>query len=143
MESELGRRRLQRFIYAEDDRSLANVLLDELRVRDLTIAIAEAGTGGRFGSLLLSEPGVDRVVLGARAAAGTNGDDAAALAEAAIAQFQSDLGIGIAARLAPAPQGLYEGAIEVAGSGSAPDQPGFASATQSDARITPSAISST
>ena len=32
------------------------VLLDSLRDRGLTIAIAESGAGGRFGSLLLSEP---------------------------------------------------------------------------------------
>jgi nicotinamide-nucleotide amidase len=109
-----ARRRLQRFIYAEDDRPLAEVLLDALRARGLTIAVSEAGTGGRFGSLLLSEPGAADVVLGTLAVANASEQDAEALADDAVAQFQSDVGVGIAARLAPAPQGLYEGTIELA-----------------------------
>jgi competence/damage-inducible protein CinA-like protein len=109
-----ARRRLRRFIYTEDDRTLAEVLLDALRARGLTIAVSEAGTGARFGSLLLSEPGADHVVLGTLAVASAGPQDPVALADGAVAQFQSDVGVGMAARLAPAPQGLYEGTIELA-----------------------------
>src|SRR5215211_3727875 len=58
------RRRLGDYIYADDDRSLAQVLLDTLRERRLTIGVAESGTGGRFGCLLLSEPSAAEVVRG-------------------------------------------------------------------------------
>jgi nicotinamide-nucleotide amidase len=109
-----ARHRLQGFIYAEDNRSLADVLLDALRARGLSIAVSEAGTGGRFGSLLLSESGADQVVRGTLAVASANEGNAAALGEAAVAQFGGDIGVGIAAQLAAAPHGLYEGTIDIA-----------------------------
>src|SRR5918998_4284872 len=73
------RRRLSEHVYADDDRSLAQVLLDALRERRLTVGIAESGTGGRFGSMLLSELSAAGVVRGVVAkasdsAATTGGD---------------------------------------------------------------------
>ena len=113
------RRRLGDHIYADDDRSLAQVLLDALRERRLTIGIAESGTGGRFGSLLLSELSASDVVRGA--AAGASGSTAATagdLARSAREQFSSSTGIGIVVTVAPATHGLFEGTIIVAVSGS-------------------------
>ena len=85
------RRRLGEHVYADDDRSLAHVLLDALRERGLTIGIAESGTGGRFGSTLLSEPSATGVVRGVVAEASdsiaaTAGD----LARSARERFSAD-----------------------------------------------------
>src|SRR5215218_4306762 len=86
------RRRLGDYLYADDERSLAQVLLDTLRERRLTIGIAESGTGGRFGSLLLSEPSATDVVAGAVAhAANSSASSATAsdLARSAREQFSA------------------------------------------------------
>jgi nicotinamide-nucleotide amidase len=112
------RRRLGNYLYAEDDRSLARVLLDSLRQRGLTIAIAESGTGGRFGSMLLSEPSATDVVRGVTAiASGSTASSAGDLAISAREQFGSSVAVGIAATVAPTEQGLFEGTIDVAVSG--------------------------
>ena len=112
------RRRLGDHVYAEDDRSLAQVLLDTLRDRGMTIGVAESGSGGRFGSLLLSEPSAPDVVRGATAIApGSTSPSAVELARSAREQFGSSVGVGIVASVAPAAQGLYEGVIDVAVSG--------------------------
>jgi nicotinamide-nucleotide amidase len=112
------RRRLGNHVYAEDDRSLAQVLLDSLRQRGLTIGIAESGSGGRFGSMLLSEPSATDVVRGATAiASGSTAPSAVDLARSAREQFGSSVAVGIAATVAPTAQGLYEGTIDVAVSG--------------------------
>ena len=112
------RRRLGEHFYADDDRSLAQVLLDALRERQLTIAIAESGTGGRFGSMLLSEPSATGVVRGVVAEASdsmaaTAGD----LARSARERFSAGVGVGIVGTVAPSTQGLFEGTIVVAVSG--------------------------
>ncbi|MBA2597554.1 MAG: competence/damage-inducible protein A [Chloroflexia bacterium] len=112
------RRRLTDYIYADDDRSLALVLLDALRKRALTIGIAEAGSGGRFGSLLLSEPASAGVVRGISARDADPANVVAAdLAQTAREQFGSDVGVGITAVVVLGTQGLYEGTIEVVVSG--------------------------
>lgn len=112
------RRRLADFLYTEDDRSLPAVLLDSLRERGYTISIAEAGSGGRFGSLLLSEPGAEGVVKGIEAAA-TPGDGIRAVDLAAQARdrFGSAVGVGITAEVEAAPLRLSEGVISVAVTG--------------------------
>ena len=112
------RRRLGNHVYAEDDRSLAQVLLDSLRERGLTIGIAESGSGGRFGSMLLSEPGATDVVRGATAIAGSSASPSAGdLARSAREQFGSSVAVGITTTVAPTIQGLFEGTIDVAVSG--------------------------
>jgi nicotinamide-nucleotide amidase len=112
------RRRLGNYLYAEDDRSLAKILLDSLSQGGLTIAIAESGTGGRFGSMLLSEPSTTDVVRGVTAmASGSTASSAGDLAISAREQFGSSVAVGIAATVAPTEQGLFEGTIDVAVSG--------------------------
>jgi nicotinamide-nucleotide amidase len=112
------RRRLGDYVYADDDRSLALVLLDTLRVRQLTVGVAESGTGGRFGSLLLSEPSAADVVHGVVAGASeTAVETAGGLARSARERFNSSVGVGIVATAAPTTQGLFEGTIAVAVSG--------------------------
>jgi nicotinamide-nucleotide amidase len=112
------RRRLGDHVYADDDRSLAQVLLDTLGERRLTIGIAESGTGGRFGTLLLSEPSAADVVRGMVAdAAGSTDAIAADLARSAREQFSASLGVGLLGTVAPSTQGLFEGTVVVAVSG--------------------------
>ena len=113
------RNRLRRFVYAEDDRSLAAVLTDLLREREVTLAVGEVGTGGRFGALLLSDPAAGDVVRGCTALPG--GDDpadAATQAADACRRFDSSLGLGLTAGVAPVDQGFYEGTVAVAIAGS-------------------------
>jgi nicotinamide-nucleotide amidase len=108
------RRRLGDYLYADDDRSLTQVLLDALSERGLTVGIAESGTGGRFGCLLLSEPSAAGVVRGAVAGASSQTRETASdLALSARAQFGASVGVGIKAMAAPATQGLFEGTIDV------------------------------
>src|SRR5215218_519004 len=112
------RRRLGDYLYADDDRSLTQVLLDALSERRLTICIGESGTGGRFGSLLLSEPSATDVVRGVVAEASDSiAASAGDLARSAREQFKSGVGIGIKATVVPTTQGLFEGTIDVAVSG--------------------------
>jgi nicotinamide-nucleotide amidase len=108
------RRRLGAYVYADDERSLPRVLLDTLRERGLTVAVAEAGTGGRFGSLLLSEPEADGVVRGVTALPASGQASPAELAAMARERFGADIGVGVAVDPAPAAQGLFEGTIAVA-----------------------------
>jgi nicotinamide-nucleotide amidase len=109
-------RRLKEHIYAADDRSLPQVLLDLLDARGLTVAVAESGSGGRFGSLLLSEVSARDVVKGTTAlpASDTGEGTAPDLAQSARERFGSDVGVGIVVRVSLAQQGLYEGTIVVA-----------------------------
>jgi nicotinamide-nucleotide amidase len=112
------RRRLGEHFYADDDRSLAQVLLDALRERQLTIGIAESGTGGRFGSMLLSEPSATGVVRGVVAEASDSmAAPAGDLARSAWERFSASVGVGIVGTVAPSSQGLFEGMIVVAVSG--------------------------
>jgi nicotinamide-nucleotide amidase len=112
------RRRLGDYLYADDDRSLTQVLLDALSERRLTIGIAESGTGGRFGCLLLAEPSAADVVRGTVADASNHSSETAGdLAHSARAQFSASIGVGIKATATPATQGLFEGTIDVAVSG--------------------------
>ena len=112
------RQRLDGYIYADDDRSLALVLLDTLRARGLTIAIAESGSGGRFGAMLLSEPAAGDVVRGVTATGSDAAEaPAATLADTAREQFAASLGAGITVTVSPVAQGLHEGTIDVAVAG--------------------------
>jgi len=120
------RRRLGDYFYADDDRSLTQVLLDALRERQLTIGIAESGTGGRFGCLLLSEPSAADVIRGSVADASSQTSATAGdLARSAREQFSASVGVGIVATVAPVTQGLFEGTIAVAVSGESESDESF------------------
>ena len=109
-----ARQRLDGYIYAEDERSLPRVLIDALHEQHVTLGVVEAGTGGRFGSLLLSEPSAAGIVLGVSAGPVGTAVSTGELAEAAREQFGATLGVGISTSVVPAPQDLYEGVIAVA-----------------------------
>jgi nicotinamide-nucleotide amidase len=109
------RKRLGLHVYTEDDRSLPEVLLDTLRGRGLSVAVAESDTGGRFGALLLSEPAAAEIVRGTTVI-GADGPRMPAneLAKLARAEFGSDIGVGVSATVEPVTLGLYEGSIVAA-----------------------------
>ncbi len=58
------RGRLSAYVYGEDDADLAGVVLDECRIRGLTLAVAESCTGGMLGERITSVPGSSDVFLG-------------------------------------------------------------------------------
>jgi nicotinamide-nucleotide amidase len=112
------RRRLGEYIYSDDERSLALVLLDSLRARDLTISVAESGTAARFGSFLLAEPAASGLVLDVSSTAlEIEPPTALSLAEKSCRQTGSDVGVGVALTAAPVELGLYDGVVEVAVAG--------------------------
>ena len=116
---EVVRERLRDFVYAEGELTLPAVLVELLRVRGSTLGIVEVGTGGRFGSLLLGDPGATGVVSGALARARSDDTDvrAGACAAEARERFGASLGLGAVARVEPAENGLYEGTISIAVAG--------------------------
>ena len=63
LEQEL-RRRTGRRCFGTDDDTLASVVLDLLRQRGQTVAVAESCTGGGLGAALTAVPGSSDVVLG-------------------------------------------------------------------------------
>jgi nicotinamide-nucleotide amidase len=112
------RRRLGEYIYSDDDRSLALVLLDSLRERELTLSVAESGTAARFGSFLLSEPAASGLVLSISSTAlEAEPPQAASLALEACRHSGSDVGVGVVLTAAPVELGLYDGVVEIAVAG--------------------------
>lgn len=117
-------RRLGNQIYTDADRSLASVLIEQLKLAGQSLGIIEVGTGGRFGSLLLSEPEAGNVVCGLEAVAGSpmTADTAA---ETARHRFEATLGLGIVAAIAPNAAGQHEGTITIALNGTITAQEQF------------------
>ena len=58
------RARLDRYLFSESDRTIAEIVLDLCRARGLTLATAESCTGGMIASRLTSVPGASDVFLG-------------------------------------------------------------------------------
>jgi len=110
-------KRLERYIYGTDDTSLPSSLISLIRERGLTIGIADRGGGGRFASLLLTEP--DSLGVVRCATAGPVGETTAAdLASESRTSSGTDLGVGVAVR-ARLDAPIYDGVIEVAVAGAA------------------------
>jgi len=62
--AEKVRERLQEFIFAEGNASLPEVVVEALKARGLTLAVAESCTGGGLGDQVTSVPGSSAVFLG-------------------------------------------------------------------------------
>jgi len=58
------RERLERYLFSENDRTIAEIVLDLCRARGLTLATAESCTGGLVAARLTSVPGASDVFLG-------------------------------------------------------------------------------
>jgi nicotinamide-nucleotide amidase len=108
------RQRLAPWIYTESERSLPGALLDLLRDNELTLAVAEAGTGGRFGALLYAEPDAGTTLRGMTAVGLEPNPDLPAAALRAMHAFGADVGLGLGVEARPVDQGLYEGTVRVA-----------------------------
>jgi nicotinamide-nucleotide amidase len=60
----LLRRELAEYLFSEDERPVAEIVLDECRARTLTLATAESCTGGLVAEMLTAIPGSSDVFLG-------------------------------------------------------------------------------
>ncbi|MER3437102.1 MAG: competence/damage-inducible protein A [Chloroflexota bacterium] len=110
------RKRLARHIYGTDDVTLPAALLELLRKHGLTLAIADRGAGGRFASLLLSDPSSRDVVLESVAAGPS---ETPALDLARMARERSGSGAGLGILMVARPDGpVWEGAVQVGVAGS-------------------------
>lgn len=110
---EVIRHRLGHFIWGTDQDELPDVLIAHLRAAGQSMAIAEAGSGGRFATLLYSAPAAVEVIRGTL----VNGNDeasAADLARQAIGQMGASLGLGIVLHVRPVDRGVYLGEADVA-----------------------------
>ena len=58
------RTKVSAYVYGEDDADLAAVVIDNLRARGLTIAVAESCTGGLLGERITNIPGSSDVFVG-------------------------------------------------------------------------------
>jgi len=100
-------------IYGRDEQTLPGQLIVALVDQGLLVAIAEAGTGGRFGSLLMSRPEASQVFAFSTVTA-EGSADADELARGARAADDDLLGIGVAMRVAPQENAVFSGVVEVA-----------------------------
>jgi nicotinamide-nucleotide amidase len=100
-------------VYGADGDTLAGELLRLLNGAGLSIAIYDAGGGGRFGSMLLADPAGEGVLREARSfPSGTKG--AQELAERAVGDSGVGLGVGISIRFEEREAAVYAGQIDVA-----------------------------
>ena len=100
-------------IYGRDDQTLPGQLIAALVDHGLLVAIAEAGTGGRFGSLLMSRPEAGKVFAFSTVTA-EGSADAEELARGARAADDDLLGVGVAMRVTPGENAVFAGTVEVA-----------------------------
>jgi nicotinamide-nucleotide amidase len=111
-------RRLERYAYTTAGLSLPAALLGLLRERDLTVAVAERGTGGRFGALMSGDPNGGEVLAGSltypRSATSDVASAASSLAVEARSHFRTSLGVGLIADVSAIDQNLFEGTGAVA-----------------------------
>ncbi len=109
------RERLGRWIYGQDEVSLAGSLAIQLAARKLRIRILDAGGGGQFGALMLGDPDGARGTVEA-VARPMGGWPASLLAEEMHGGDPAILGIGITLDASPAGN-VFDGVIGVAVAG--------------------------
>lgn len=108
--------RLNEYIYGEDETSLESAILARAAAADLKLSIVDAGGGGRFASMLLAHDGAWETIV---SSTNVPPSEATAIELARnAASTPGTLGIGIAVRHTTTPEGMVEGTIEVATSGS-------------------------
>jgi nicotinamide-nucleotide amidase len=101
------RKRLERYLFAEDERRVEELVLDLARARDWTLATAESCTGGMVATRLTSVPGSSDVFVGGVVAYSNAvkeqelGVSAATLAEhgAVSAETAAEMAAGVGTRL--------------------------------------------
>jgi nicotinamide-nucleotide amidase len=105
-------RRLGEYIYAKNDTSLADALIQLVSDRNAMLAIVDSGGGGRFANLILTSPNAESIL------ARTESSPPSALSAAQLAETAqkggASLGLGIAVTFSPAENGLYNAEVNVA-----------------------------
>jgi nicotinamide-nucleotide amidase len=111
-------KRLGQYIYATNDTSLADALIQLVRDRSGRLGIVDSGGGGRFASLILSSPEAE-TILARTASSASENVDASQLAETAT-KGGATISVGISANYTAAENGLFnaEVTIAIAGDGS-------------------------
>jgi nicotinamide-nucleotide amidase len=105
------------YIYGEDEETLAGALLRALDERDLTLAIADAGCGGRFASLLAAHHGASSCFAGAHIYPSGISGAADQLASEIARETNATIGLGIVAVYEPLEQGTFAAVVDVAVAG--------------------------
>jgi nicotinamide-nucleotide amidase len=107
-EESLIRRLLGDIVFGIDDQSMEAVVLDLLRRKGLTLAVAETVTGGLLSARLSAHDWAMETFRGGKVAACRGAEAAERLAVSAAAEVRSELGadVGLAA-VAPAPSEDY------------------------------------
>ena len=109
------RERLARWLYGEDEMSLASSLARLLHERGLRLRIADAGGGGQFAALMLGDLDGAAVTIEA-VLRGPGGWPATTLADEMHGGDPSVLGVGIALNVSPSGV-VYDGVIGIAVAG--------------------------
>lgn len=105
-------KRLQMWLYGEDDVTLAGSLAAQLRARGLKLRIVDHGGGGQFAALMLGDQESASVTLEAIT---RPGDDLSATELAEIAHGGASQVLGVGISLAVSPAGVvYDGIIGIA-----------------------------
>jgi nicotinamide-nucleotide amidase len=115
--------RLGQFIYGEDETSLQQAILDRAAAAGVRLAIADAGGGGRFASMLFARDGAWDSIASA-----TNfppSDVTATELASSAAEVGGVLAVGIATRHTKLNDDLVEGVIEIATAGAAEETGSF------------------
>ena len=111
-----GRREVEEilgdYIYGYDDTSLEDAILANARDRNLTLAIVDAGGGGRFASLIAANPDAWRTLVEADLV--SPGERTAVELAKQARVTGASVGIGIALIAEPLNLGLFQGTIEIA-----------------------------
>jgi len=109
------RERLGRYLFSEDQRTIAEIVLDLCRARKLTLATAESCTGGLVAARLTGVPGASEVFLGSVVAyanavkaselevaqevldlhGAVSAETAAAMAHGVRARLDADIGVAV------------------------------------------------
>lgn len=112
------RKRLDRYIYGADDESLPSAIRRALTRAGLTLAVSERGSGGRFASLLQSDPLAGDVLLGA-ASAPVGPDEDSGRSESELADevridHGSSVALGIVVRVQADERNVFTGTADIA-----------------------------
>jgi len=104
------------YVYGRDEDSLSGALLGLLQTLGFTIAICDAGGGGRFASILAENPGADPLLITSTMQPIGSEGLAQRFADSAI-ESEATLGMGISVSYEPTGTGTWAALVEVAVAG--------------------------
>jgi hypothetical protein len=104
------------YVYGRDEDSLSGALLGLLQTLGFTIAICDAGGGGRFASILAENPGADPLLITSTMQPIGSEVLAQRFADSAI-ESEATLGMGISVSYEPTGTGTWAALVEVAVAG--------------------------